>query len=214
MARQVAHEIKNPLTPMKLSAQFMEQAFRDGSDKFPRIFQEGMATIIEQIESLRRIASEFSSFGRAQKPQLQPVDLGELLRGVVAPYATIEGLQVEMADGQPGDVQVLGDADSLRKVFRNVLENAREAMGGRGRIALRVAQPRADRIAVHIADQGPGISEEAAARLFEPYFSTKTTGTGLGLAISRSIVEELGGTMTLANRPGGGAEACITLVVC
>jgi signal transduction histidine kinase len=99
-------------------------------------------------------------------------------------------------------------------VFRNVLENAREAMGGRGRITLRIERPHPDRIAVHINDRGPGISDDAAARLFEPYFSTKTTGTGLGLAISRSIVEELGGSMTLTNRSDGGAEACITLVVC
>jgi two-component system C4-dicarboxylate transport sensor histidine kinase DctB len=79
---------------------------------------------------------------------------------------------------------------------------------------LRVVRPSAERVQVRISDQGPGISEEAGARLFEPYFSTKTTGTGLGLAISRGIVEELGGSITLANLPGGGAEACITLVVC
>jgi signal transduction histidine kinase len=215
MARQVAHEIKNPLTPMKLSAQFMEQAYRDRSPKFPRIFAEGMATIIEQVESLRRIAAEFSSFGRVQKLEPQPLDLEPLLRGVLGPYRGIEGLDVAIADGAAAaGVRVLGDAEGLRKVFRNVLENAREAMGGRGRIAVAVELAVHDRVRVRVADEGPGISGEAATRLFEPYFSTKSTGTGLGLAISRSILEELGGTITLANRPEGGTEVSVTLVRC
>jgi PAS domain S-box-containing protein len=221
MARQVAHEIKNPLTPMKLSAQFMEQAFRDRSEQFPRIFREGMATIVEQVESLRRIATEFSNFGRMQKLEPRPLELRALLRSVTAAYASIEGLEVNVdgldggAAGGGGDgLRVVGDDEGLRRVFRNVLENAREAMGGRGRITVRVERPSADRVRVHIADSGPGVSTDAAARLFEPYFSTKNTGTGLGLAISKSILEELGGSITLANRTGGGAEAIVTLVVC
>jgi len=199
---------------MKLSAQFMQQAFQDHSERFPAIFEEGMITIIQQVESLRRIATEFSNFGRVQKLEPRPLDLAELLRSVTAPYTHLPGLEVEVVDGVQNGLQVLGDAEGLRRVFRNVLENAREAMGGRGRIAMYVERLGTSRVQVRIADQGPGISSEAATRLFEPYFSTKTTGTGLGLAISRSIVEELGGTMVLANRPGGGAEACITLVVC
>jgi len=214
MARQVAHEIKNPLTPMKLSAQFMDQAFRDQSPQFPRIFQEGMATIVEQVESLRRIATEFSNFGRVQKLEPRPLELRPLLRGVTAAYSAIAGLELDV-DGLDGDgLRVLGDDEGLRRVFRNVLENAREAMGGRGRIHVRLERPSPERVRVRIADSGPGVSADAAARLFEPYFSTKNTGSGLGLAISKSIVEELGGTITIANRPGGGAEAVVTLVVC
>lgn len=109
---------------------------------------------------------------------------------------------------------MLGDDEGLRKVFRNVLENAREAMGGRGRIVMRVERLGVDRVQVRVADSGPGVSTDAAQRLFEPYFSTKSTGTGLGLAISKSIIEELGGSIVLSNRPEGGAEACITLAVC
>ena len=214
MARQVAHEIKNPLTPMKLSAQFMQQAFSDRSDKFPQIFEDGMATIVEQVESLRRIATEFSNFGRVQKLHPHPLELAELLRSVTAPYNHIPGLEVELQDGAADGLRVLGDDDGLRRVFRNVLENAREAMGGRGRITVSVERSPGDRVQVRITDHGPGISPDVAARLFEPYFSTKSTGTGLGLAISRSIIEELGGTMQLANRPDGGAEANITLVLC
>jgi signal transduction histidine kinase len=173
-----------------------------------------MATIIEQVESLRRIATEFSNFGRVQKLQPQPIDLATLLHSVTTPYAQIQGLELEVTNGDTAGLRVLGDADGLGRVFRNVLENSREAMGGRGRIVLRVERAGTDRVHVRIADDGPGISAEAASRLFEPYFSTKTTGTGLGLAISRSIVEELGGTLQLVNRPGGGAEARVTLLVC
>ena len=216
MARQVAHEIKNPLTPMKLSAQFMEQAFRDQSAQFPRIFQEGMATIVEQVESLRHIATEFSNFGRVQKIEPRPLALRPFLRSVTAAYAGIEGLEMDLDGVRDGDdtLRVLGDDEGLRRVFRNLLENAREAMHGRGRIGVRVEPAGTDRVRVRIEDSGPGVSADAAARLFEPYFSTKNTGTGLGLAISKSIVEELGGTIVIANRPQGGAEAVVTLVVC
>jgi len=216
MARQVAHEIKNPLTPLKLSAQFMEQAFRDKSDKFPEIFSEGMQTIVQQVDVLRRIASEFSGFGRVSKREPQPLDLGAVLRRVTAPYRSVQGLQLDLgADGSdsfPGDgLVVRGDEEGLRRVFTNVLENAREAMGGTGRIALSVEAAEAGQVRVRVTDEGSGLTAEARERLFEPYFSTKSTGTGLGLAITRSILEELGGSISLSNRPGGGAEVQITL---
>ncbi len=218
MARQVAHEIKNPLTPLKLSAQFMEQAYRDRSDKFPDIFSEGMQTIVRQVDVLRRIASEFSSFGRMQKLVPKSLDLGGVLRHVTAPYRSMQDLVVDTGDaanGFPGDgVTVLGDEEGLRKVFSNILENAREAMGGSGRIELRVSTPGDGSVQVQVADGGAGLTDEARSRLFEPYFSTKTTGTGLGLAISRGILEELGGSITLSNRPHGGAEVRVTLTIC
>jgi nitrogen fixation/metabolism regulation signal transduction histidine kinase len=219
MARQVAHEIKNPLTPLKASAQFMEQAYRDQSEEFPQIFGEGMETIVRQVDVLRRIASEFSGFGRIQKLDPKPLDLGELLQRVTAPYRSVPGLELELTDGAgngfPGaGVRVLGDEEGLRKVFTNIFENAREAMSGAGRIRLSVRQAPEGQVAVLVADEGKGLAEEARARLFEPYFSTKSTGTGLGLAITRSILEELGGSISLSNRPGGGAEVRVTLVAC
>jgi PAS domain S-box-containing protein len=220
MARQVAHEIKNPLTPLKSEAQFMERAFRDKSERFDEIFTDGMRTIVKQVDALRRIATEFSNFGRVQKLEPRPVNLGEVLRSVSTPYSNMDGLHLELQNGGAGafpggDVNVLADEEGLRKVFANILENAREAMRGRpnGRIILRVEPPRAGRIQVIVADEGEGLSSEAQQRLFEPYFSTKSTGTGLGLAITRGILEELGGSISLSNRPEGGTEARVTLVV-
>lgn len=218
MARQVAHEIKNPLTPLKSEAQFMERAWRDGSDRFPQIFEEGMKTIIQQVDALHTIASEFSNYGRVQKLNPKPLDLGEILQGVVGPYGNMEGLQLEIGydDGAfPGaGIRVLADEEGLRKVFRNVFENARESMQGRGKIVLTVEAPADGVVQVVIADEGHGVSADVQERLFEPYFSTKSTGTGLGLAITRGILEELGGKISLHNRPQGGAEARVTLVVC
>src|SRR5262249_50867514 len=177
--------------------------------------EEGMKTIIEQVESLRRIASEFSNFGRIQKIEPRPLELAPLLNGVMSAYHGIRGLEIELPDnGDLDGIRVLGDDEGLRRVFRNIFENAREAMNGRGRIEVNVARTGSDRVQVRVSDTGPGVSGEAAERLFEPYFSTKNAGTGLGLAISKSIVEELGGTIALANRTGGGAEACVTLVIC
>jgi signal transduction histidine kinase len=126
------------------------------------------------------------------------------------------GIVLDLGDSStstfPGDgVQVLGDDEGLRKVFSNIFENAREAMGGAGRILLRVEPAENGEVLVRVGDEGTGVSPEVRERLFEPYFSTKTTGTGLGLAITRSILEEIGGTISLSNRTDGGAEVRITL---
>ncbi len=218
MARQVAHEIKNPLTPLKLSAQFMQQAFHDRAEKFPEIFTDGMHTIVQQVDVLRRIASEFSDFGRMQTVEPKPLDLGALLRRVTAPYRGMQGIVLDLEPGDaafPGDgITVLGDEEGLRKVFTNVMENAREAMNGKGRILLRVAPSSDGPVQILVADEGEGLTAEAHERLFEPYFSTKNTGTGLGLAITRSILDKLGGSISLVNRAGGGAEVRITLCRC
>jgi len=218
MARQVAHEIKNPLTPLKLSAQFMQQAFHDRTEKFPEIFTDGMQTIVQQVDVLRRIASEFSDFGRMQTLEPKPMDLGALLRRVTAPYRGMQGIVLDLEPGDttfPGDgISVLGDEEGLRKVFTNVMENAREAMNGKGRILLCVAPSGDGSVQVLVADEGTGLTAEAHERLFEPYFSTKNTGTGLGLAITRSILDKLGGSISLVNRTGGGAEVRVTLSRC
>jgi signal transduction histidine kinase len=109
---------------------------------------------------------------------------------------------------------VLADQEGLLKVFRNVFENARESMHGRGRIQVWVEEAANARVQVVVTDEGKGLTAEAQERLFEPYFSTKTTGTGLGLAITKGILEELGGGITVNNRDTGGAEVRVTLVVC
>ena len=206
MARQVAHEIKNPLTPIKLSAQHMERAWRDRKESFDAIFTDSVRTITEQVEILRRIAQEFSLFGRAPRVRCEPVDLAAAAREVAGSYAGA----VEASWEGEASLAVLADAEALRKVLLNLVENAREAMGGGGRIDLHLETGEGMGV-LSLRDRGPGIPEDMLDRLYEPYFSTKTSGTGLGLAISAQLVEEMGGSLRHGNHPEGGAVARLAL---
>jgi len=207
MARQVAHEIKNPLTPIKLSVQHMERAWRDGKPGFDEVFRDTVATLYEQVEILRRIARDFSSFGRSQKLKIETVDLAALAVDVAAPYAN-SALSIEIP--APESLPVRGDREALRKIILNLLENAREAMQAGGR--LEISWSRSEGGAeLRLRDHGPGIPEELRDKLFEPYFSTKTSGTGLGLAICAQLSDEMGGRLRLENHPEGGAVSALWL---
>jgi len=216
MARQIAHEIKNPLTPIRISTQFMRRAFDQRSGEFERIFREGTETIIHQVDVLKRIASEFSSFGKMQHLDMQPHEVDALVRGIVAPYMNnSSGVRVTYENGV-ADARVVADAEAVRKICANLIENALEAMGsGGGELRVRCAETtEAGTPAVRIVfrDSGPGLNDEVSKRLFEPYFSTKTTGTGLGLAICRTLSREMGGDVTIKNlQEARGVEAALTL---
>ena len=212
LARQVAHEIKNPLTPIQLSMQFLEQAHRDRAPQLDRIVQETVRQVLAQVALLREIATEFSLLGRPGALAAAPVAWPELARRVIDRYrAGEEGPRVDLS---PEPVPpVLAHADSLAKVMSNLMENSLQACAAPARLALRVRW-RADENAVTMLweDNGPGLPDEVAARLFQPYFSTKSQGTGLGLAICRNLLDRMGGTITLRNRDDGpGAVAEVTL---
>ncbi len=215
MARQVAHEIKNPLTPIRISTQFMLRAYEQKPEQFDAIFRESTETIMHQVDVLKRIAGEFSSYGRMQKLKVAPRPIGPLVDDIVRAYRNNDaGVEVELCDGG-SDVVAEFDAEAVRKICANLIENAFEAMPGGGRIEVRV-RPRgaqAGRVVdVMFCDTGPGLDPSVASRLFEPYFSTKTTGTGLGLAICRTLAREMGGNVQVVNAPGGrGVEATLTL---
>lgn len=216
MARQIAHEIKNPLTPIRISTQFMQRAYEQKSDQFERIFNEGTEMIMEQVEVLRRIAGEFSSYGRMQQLKIEPRELDPMIRGIVSPYIeNKEGVRV-LYDNGFADARVLVDPEAVRKICSNLIENAFEAMpnGGELRVSFVQTQDDAGRPFVSVAfrDSGPGLSGEVEDRLFEPYFSTKTTGTGLGLAICRTLSQEMGGDVTVRNVSDGvGVVAALTM---
>ena len=212
MARQIAHEVKNPLTPIKLSAQFMSKAYREKSRDFEKIFLEGVETIVKQSDILRRIASEFSSFGKIVKVNPRPLNIVEFVEGIVSLYRGASG--VEFRFERPKEsVIALADEEALRKVVINLVENALEAMSEGGVIGIEVSSERG-KARIRVLDTGKGLSRESAEHLFEPYFSTKTTGTGLGLAISRSLVEEMNGEIIIRNREDVvGVEAIVVLPV-
>jgi two-component system nitrogen regulation sensor histidine kinase NtrY len=191
VAQRIAHEIKNPLTPIKLSAQRLMRKFSGVAQD--KSFDDCAELIVREVERLQQMVGEFSNY--AKLPELKPVpgDLAALLAEVVGTFATAHReIAWEFASG--ADLpEVPFDAEGLRRVFINLLTNAAEALEGRedGAVSVRAAADPARGVArVSVADNGPGFSQEERARMFEPYFSRKKTGTGLGLTIVRSIVTD------------------------
>jgi len=218
MARQVAHEIKNPLTPIQLSVQLLNQAYRDGAENFDVIMGDAVERILEQVELLRSIAGEFSLLGRPGDLETEALDLPALVRHVTDGYAVGDGAssgatRVTVRD-EEGPPPVLGHRDSLRKILGNLMQNSLDARGKSGDLEVEIAfRVTADQVVMAWSDNGSGLAADVADRLFDPYFSTKSQGTGLGLAICRNLMGKMGGSITLANRRDGrGAVAEVTLL--
>ncbi|MGI9141148.1 MAG: ATP-binding protein, partial [Gemmatimonadaceae bacterium] len=188
MARQVAHEIKNPLTPMRLGVQHLQRARSDPRVDFDKVFDANMKRMLEEIDRLDNIARAFSRYGTAQPdlPAAEPVDVSGILKDVVE-LERMAGADVQWhLAGADAEIIALARGAELREVVLNVLENARHAGAGKVRVAVEVGQ---GRVSVAVSDDGAGITPAALSRVFEPHFSTRTTGSGLGLAISRRLVE-------------------------
>ncbi len=194
LARQVAHEIKNPLTPIQLSAQLMQQAHRDRHPDFDAIAESALARILEQVSLLRSIAGEFSLLGRPGDLECTDLDLPALVADVVAGYG--DGPRVAIApDAVP---RVRAHRESLLKVLGNLMQNSLDAAGAPQRLDVDVSWAvRPDAVDLVWRDNGAGIPADVAERLFDPYFSTKSRGTGLGLAICRNLLDKMGGGITL-----------------
>jgi len=204
VARRVAHEIKNPLTAMRIGVDQLRRSA--GQADGP------MAMAVEvlgaETERLERLAKEFAEFGRLPEGPKSEVDLVDLLVDL-GKSAVPPGVEVTVrANGER--CTILGQYDPLRRAFANLLRNAAEAMGGRGPIDVGVDRD-GEGVVVTIADHGPGIPEDLRQRVFEPYFTTKRDGTGLGLALVRQTVETHHGTITVSETPGGGATFSIVL---
>ena len=205
MARIIAHEIKNPLTPIRLSVEHLREVWRrsgGATPEFERVLDECVTNVLAQTEELKRAASEFSDYARLPRPEIGPTDVGRLMRDSAAAFAGAPGVRWAVRS----EPEVLAEADPrlLSRVLSNLIGNAVDALsGGAGEIALS-AERRAGRIVVTVEDSGPGVPDRILPRLFDPYFSAKSGGTGLGLAIAKKIVEEHGGTISAENRRGGG----------
>jgi nitrogen fixation/metabolism regulation signal transduction histidine kinase len=213
MARQVAHEIKNPLTPIQLNAEHLRRVHSDRGKPLSPVLEECVSTILEQVRLLRQIASEFSSFASSPTARRTSVDVAELLRDIVNPYRLGLSDRINF-DIQlpPGIPPVDADRTLISRALTNIVENALHAMPGHG--ALRVHASH-DNGLVHVvvSDTGAGMDEEALARAFEPYFSTKATGTGLGLPIAKRNVELNGGTIAVRSEKDRGTTVEIALPV-
>jgi len=202
VARRVAHEIKNPLTSMRIAVDQLERTV-GASDS-----RTAMDVLAAEAERLSRLAKEFSDFGRLPEGPKSEVDLVDLLTDLGRSAVPPEVQVTVRANGEPS--KLLGQYDPLRRAFSNLLRNAAEASAGRGSIDVAVSRDGAG-IVVTVADHGPGIPEELRHRVFEPYFTTKRDGTGLGLALVRETIEAHHGTITVSDTPGGGATFAIVL---
>jgi nitrogen fixation/metabolism regulation signal transduction histidine kinase len=202
MARQVAHEIKNPLTPMRMSAQLVQRAMHDSDARVPELTERLARTVLEQTDALARIASDFRQFAGAPTRQVERVEVDRLLDEVEATYAGVAaGGEVELRfERGAAGAAVDADRQELRRVLLNLVDNAQAAPARRIVVGSSSA---GDRVALRVADDGPGIPAEVRGRLFEPYFTTKSSGTGLGLAICKKIVEAHRGTIELESSAPG-----------
>jgi len=202
IARRLAHEIKNPLTPITLAMHRIERRSAD-----PAV-SESIAAVLEETANLARLADEFSLFARLPAPVPQPLELRALLTEVIALYLPAERFRARWV-GWPTAVPLAADPGQLRQALANLVKNAGEAMGERGALTLRYAR-QAGWHRLELDDEGPGFAGDPEA-LFEPYVTSKAAGTGLGLAIARRIVEDHGGQLTALALPAGGARFTLAL---
>jgi two-component system nitrogen regulation sensor histidine kinase NtrY len=204
VARRIAHEIKNPLTPIKLSTERLMKKWTEGDDDFNQVFERSTKTIIREVESLKRLVDEFSRFGKMPEIKKSPADIAKLIEEVIALYRDFKGIRLisDMPDVIP-PVEV--DGEQFKRVLINLFDNAVQAMDSKGSITISVAlDAPSGRLFIDVADDGPGIKEEDKERLFLPYFSTKKDGTGLGLAIAQRIISEHSGYIRVReNAPKG-----------
>lgn len=211
MARIVAHEVKNPLTPIRLAAQHLQEAWRRKSQDFPSILERSVEHILRQVEELRRTVTEFSTFAELPRLERKVEQLNQLVSEAVAPYrdSAPEGVEFLVSCvEEPLFARV--DRKLLTRAITNLLENAFRASGGKGKIEVELGVE-GGLAFIAVKDRGPGARPEDLPRLLEPYFSTHSGGTGLGLPIAQRIAQEHGGSLSLRNREGGGFEAVIKI---
>ena len=213
VAQRIAHEIKNPLTPIQLSAQRLRRRLSgDRSAEEKRLLEEATSTIIQEVEGLRQLVDEFSRFARMPALTLKATELGRLLEGVVVLYRDSHpGLYIR-AVFSPEVPALEVDPDQIKRAVLNLVDNAVEAVGQTGEVTVEtVWMPEARRARIVVADNGPGITPEDRERLFVPYFSTKATGMGLGLPIVHQIVADHGGSIWVEDNPPHGSRFVIEL---
>jgi two-component system nitrogen regulation sensor histidine kinase NtrY len=213
MARQVAHEIKNPLTPIQLNAEHLRRVNADRGAPLTPVLDQAVNTILAQVKLLRQIASEFSSFASSPSVQRTPVDTAELLREIVDPYRSALAGHIQFNVDVASDLPpVYIDRTLVTRSLTNIIENALHAMSARGTLTI-VTSLDDDDVRIRVSDTGAGMDPDALARAFEPYFSTKASGTGLGLPIAKRNVELSGGTITIHSERGRGTTVELTLPV-
>ncbi len=218
VARRLAHEIKNPLTPIQLSAERLRRRLLSGmSERDAEILERGTRTIVQQVETMQQMVNAFSEYARAPEMQISRFSLNQLVTEVADLYRSRDPRTRIVLDLAPGLADIEADRGRVRQILNNLLTNAFEALDGvaapRLEITTRPDGADAEYALVSVCDNGPGFPRELLGKVFDPYVTSKPKGTGLGLAIVKKIVEEHGGHIDADNRPEGGARVRVVLPV-
>ena len=211
VARRIAHEIKNPLTPIQLAAQRLRKKFFAGADDLDEVLLEATASIEHEVQGLMQLLDEFSRFARMPQIDPKPVQLVGVIESVLALYKGLSGIewQVEL-DREMGPVSV--DAQQMRRVLINLIDNAVAAMNEQGTICIRArALGGEESVRIEVVDSGPGIPPDDRDKMFAPYFSTKKRGTGIGLAIVHKVITDHRGTIRVEDNLPHGARFVIEI---
>ena len=211
MAKQVAHEIKNPLTPMKLSLQHLQFAIENDSPDKEKMFGKVSATLIEQIDNLNRIASEFSSFAKMPEPENKEVSLNEVVASIHDLFRERKDMDIRLFV-PIDDLRVFADKDHLLRVMSNLIKNAIQAIPEerRGEIIIKLYKKN-DNAVILVADNGKGIKDELVEKVFKPNFTSKSSGTGLGLAICANIIEGFNGKIYFETEVNKGTDFYVVI---
>jgi nitrogen fixation/metabolism regulation signal transduction histidine kinase len=221
IARKIAHEIKNPLSPIQISIETLRKVYERSHPDFESIFRESTATILEEVEKIRTIVQEFSDFARMPEPEYELVDLKDVIEKAIRlfkPQLSDVVLELRLDDVP----QIKADPEQLHRALVNLIGNALDAIEGSGSLGIILEQmnPRMLRarrkgkarfVKISVTDDGPGVSEEDMQRVFTPYFTTKDDGTGLGLVIVQKIIEQHKGRLNFRSAQGGGTVVEIIL---
>lgn len=212
MAKQVAHEIKNPLTPLKLGVQLLEKSWREQDPNFEKKFASFNKSFVEQIDSLAAIASEFSNFAKMPDTKLEELELVPFIEKAMAVFNTSDRVEIVMLNRANRNVVILGDKDQLIRIFNNLLKNAIEASEEKPKCAIKIRLINDEKNAyVEIEDNGKGIDLALQDKIFVPNFTTKSSGTGLGLAFVKQAIENAGGTIEFTSEVNKGTTFYLTM---
>jgi nitrogen fixation/metabolism regulation signal transduction histidine kinase len=210
MARQIAHEIKNPLTPMKLSIQHVIRMKKENVLGWQDKVDDLSKSLIEQIDTLAATASEFSNFAKLSKAEYAKINIVLLIREQLTLFVGYENIAISLHSSDD-EAMVMANKEQLQRVFTNLIKNAIQAIGDRkGAVGIGIIKSE-NYCTIRIEDDGPGIGPEKQLLLFRPNFTTKSEGTGLGLAISKNIIENIGGSISFKSAVKGGAIFTITI---
>jgi len=216
MARMVAHEIKNPLTPIQLSTEHLQRIIEDQPPNYKEIFNGCIETIMKQVKTLRQLSTEFSIYGRIPKLRLSKVNLRELIDEIIGSYRSAISSAIEIVIDVPSDLpSIKVDRELFKRALINIIENSLQAMPQGGSLSISAGLCMSQRgkrmLRIEVTDTGVGIDRELMDRLFEPYFSTKVSGVGLGLAITKKAIADHKGKIKIRSHKGKGTTVTILI---